>query len=429
MTFESSTASSWRSRKDDLVSALSLPDFLILATLILFVFRFLTGFVGFGLLGIASAGLYASMRIELVKAVVRDQPIISGLFFLCALVAMFHGPETAWRSAYYAATGGACILAAYTLSNGRVDALLVARVLLFGFFASVIVLVPFKGISPENFNDYFPNSSRNGISGNLIFLQVFYSVAFYLRHKRAPLVTPVATLVLCVFLYGRSGTLFAAGLVLVSCIQAMRPRRHLALSACAATIVIMALVLSPTLKFIDLPDETAPEIISTEVQHSEGSDPVGSTVDTASDPGVSEWRRGLETIRTTMLREYIEGMTPLEFMLGRNMASAPTIAEYHLNAHNAYIRGHSYFGAAYLALIIGILGLAAWNAYKTGGWFILALMGVFAARAFLDAFALFDLFDVGFFFAAFSLARLADQDRGQKEQHEPGENAQGNHKP
>ena len=395
---------------------------MLIVGITLFLLRFLTGEVLFGLLGLTAFCGYAALNASLVIAFGRNHRWLVASAGAMLLVALVNGAEYQGRTIYYLAVGCSVAFACHAMTEKTELALVIARGLLFGFVAIVVAYMPFKGINPDDFNHYFPNSSRNGISAFLLFFQIFYSAAYYLKHRRAPLVTPMMTLLLCIPLYGRSGTLIAAAIVVVSCIAVARTQRWQAIAAAFGTAAIMAIVLFPDIVHLpELPEALPEAVVTAPVDPTAPPAPVAPQVvppapaqtvqqappqvitTPAPDPGISEWRRGLRTVRTTMAAEYISILTPMDLLLGASLSSAPSIAAHGLNPHNSFIRGHAYFGVPYLLMMIGMFVSAAMAAWRTGHWFLFALMVVFAARAYLDAFALFDLFDFGFFFSYFSL--------------------------
>lgn len=378
--------------------------FFIALTMGCFLARFETGNIAFGIIGISiGAATCASLHRQILGGVQSFPWLFSGLAAVIAF-GFYNGPGSDYRSLYYGAAGGVAIFLSYYLASRKDHAaVIISTGVLFSFYAALLILMPFKGVHPDAFNHYFPNTSRNGIGAVLIFSQIFYSAARYIRDGRPPLVTPVATLLLCVLLYGRSGTLFSYTLVVVSCLAAVRSQKLLAVAALVVSTVVMAIVLSPAVTNSML---ATPDVVAHQSSVRPGDDLALAAPEDQPNPGVSEWRRGLESIRPTMIKEYLVSLQPVDWLLGGRLAASPAISEYNMNPHNSFIRGHAYFGMPYLLLIGAILLHALYEGVRRRQWFLPALMLTFAARSFFDTSGLFDLFDIGFFFAYFSLVGI-----------------------
>lgn len=363
-----------------------------------FALRYITGFVGFGAVGALSAAAYIALNPDTVRRLFQEQRLlVIGMLAVTAL-SVWSGPMYAWRPTYYALLGWCSIVVAFEYSKNNANALQASRLLYFGFLAALCLLAPIKGVSPEAFNTYFPNSSRNGISAALIFLQVFYSAACFIRTGRAPSITPILTFAICVMLFGRSGIMVSAAIVAVTVAQNLRaaPVKSIA-SAMVAGSVLITVTLFPM-----LPAELAAPPVAANEQMEAPSNGLGDRVD---DPALSEFRLGLYSIRSVMMAEYVQRLTPSTVLFGVPLTSVPWIAEYRGNAHNSFLRGHAYFGLPYLLLIGGIIGVALKSGWHQRQFFVLSLMLLFSGRAFFDSVALFDVFDVGFFYCFFLLTR------------------------
>lgn len=383
-------------------------DLILTAGLGLLACRYFTGDIVFAIAGIAVLTAAALLNHHAIREMVTRNKIVAGLFALVLAMSLVNAEWTAFRSLYYVGVGGLLIMSGYLLSlSGR--ALQVAGSLLGLFYALLLLSAPFRGILPDDFNNYFPSSSRNGISANLIFIQIFYSAAYYARHRRAPWLTPLVTFAICVLLYGRSGTMVSAGIVAVTCLQNFRhmPARSTA-SAAVTAAVMSVLIFAPY-----LPAQIAGIDASTYAQDHELAEVAvvhyGTTMTGDVDlPSLSEFRMGLYTVRLKLLSAYAAGITPAEVITGRPLTDVPLMRHYGFNPHNSFIRGHAYFGLPYLLLLVAFGLSALRGAIHQRQFLVLSLMALFAGRAFFDAFALFDIFDVGFFYCYFLLKLPCD---------------------
>jgi hypothetical protein len=101
-----------------------------------------------------------------------------------------------------------------------------------------------SGFTPSSFNNIFPGASRNFVSAFLIFIQMFYIVAYFRERNKIPLYTPIVTFIFCVVMYGRSGVLFSFILLLsVYAYSFFRSRYSLMLKTFALFFFVVAILL------------------------------------------------------------------------------------------------------------------------------------------------------------------------------------------
>lgn len=369
---------------------------LLHSVIAVFALRYITGSVGFAFFGIVMSVLYLVLNPIVVHQILRGWLwVVLGMTAITA-IALWNGDLYAWRPAYYSALGWCTLLIAHEYACGRASALNGSRLLLFGFLGILTLMAPFKGVSPEAFNHYFPSSSRNGVSGALIFFQIFYSAAYFWKERRAPAITPMLTFAICVALFGRSGIIVSAAIVAATVLQNVRtaPVKSIA-SALVTGAVLVIVVFFPL-----LPADLA------EVPRGDSGIISNGLGDRVDDPALSEFRLGLYSIRNVMMAEYLARLSPQTILLGVPLHTVPWIAEYGGNAHNSYLRGHAFYGVVYLVFMLAVAVAATAGAMRHRQPFPLALMACFAGRAYFDSFALFDVFDIGFFYCFFVLTRM-----------------------
>src|SRR5690606_33065956 len=114
------------------------------------------------------------------------------------------------RAVYYSVMFLVSFLLASTMhsSISKRDVLWISKASICTYLSFVGFLGFYIGFDPESMNEFFPNSSRNIVSGIALILQVFYSTLFYLVRGKLPLITALLTFALSCVAFGRSGIIF-----------------------------------------------------------------------------------------------------------------------------------------------------------------------------------------------------------------------------
>ncbi|WP_420962365.1 hypothetical protein [Brucella sp. IR073] len=402
----------------------SIRDRLVDLATVLIALRALSAPLAVPLLGmLALAGSIATEPRSLVDFY-RTNKAITICLAGVILFSLVNALEYHYRPVYYGLLAVSTVLIGHHIAKSG-KALPLASILYFSYLVILAICAVMFGASPEDINTYFPNVSRNGVSAAAIFLQIFYSTAYFREKKEAPLITPVITLLICILCYGRSGSGFGFALLIASCAQVIIGKRSFIQPLIALVIgsALMAYALagpqiSAAIRSV-MASRPAPVIV-TQPAPSVGSKPAAkSTVAPASTPPLttrapvapppaqtaySGWSRaGLQSVRWRMASEYVSALDLKAVVLGGALTASPAIVAHNMNPHNSFIRGHAYFGIAYLVLIATVF-FSALRRMKGGDIFLVTLLGIYAGRAFFDAFSLFDCLDFVFFFTAFSIS-------------------------
>lgn len=378
-----------------------LRDHLVDLSAILVSLRALTAPLVIPLAGMLALAANIAAEPRILVEFYRNNKAIAVCLGLVVLFSLINATEYHYRTIYYGLLGVSSVLIGYQIAkSGR--ALYLATILYVSFVLILIVCAAMFGWSPDDISDYFPPVSRNGIAFIATVLQIFYSAAYFRAKGKAPLFTPILTLAICVACYGRSGTGFAFILLAVSCAQAIIGARSLAkpTASLAAGIALMAYALIGPQIAETIAD--SPEFA--QINPMDGSEMLSGPV---TEPALnSNWSyAGFQSIRWAMASEYLSALGPKSILLGGDMSKSPLIEAYNMNPHNSFIRGHAYFGIAYLALTIAV-AFSILTQMRPENLFLIAMLAIYAGRAFFDAFALFDTLDFVFFFSLFSLGPI-----------------------
>ena len=259
----------------------------------------------------------------------------------------------------------------WAVKQSKNNVLIAARVGIFVYYAFFIVSGLNYGFTPMDVNNYLSEGSRNIVSAVGLMSQLIYSSAYFNKYRVLPLITPIVTLIFSVLAFGRSGISLSFVVLMFSCFynySLLRTDRKM-------FWFVIFFINAAVFVFI--------------------FDTVSLVFNTGFDKGV-------ESPRFAMISEYLFNVDLEAFLVGVDLSTVKSIASYGENPHNSFIRGHSGFGAIYLAfLAVGfVLIVHRLIVYKnTGVYFFLIL--VFLVRVALDSLAFLDVIDVVFYFLVF----------------------------
>jgi|GEM_PF-4363532 len=230
------------------------------------------------------------------------------------------------------------------------------------------------GISPQDVNNFFLESSRNSVSTVAILFQVFYSAAYYRENNKLPNITVIATMVICFISFGRTGIALGGLLVIVTYCSNFWSSRLM-----FKVLFFMFLFLGVVVAF-QFFDEMQTFIINQ-----------------------TNFSSGLDSPRFNMIKDYWASLDFFSFFAGTELSSIPIINKYNNNPHNSIIYGHSQYGIFYIIFILSLfLMLAKKKLYSTGGWVYIVFVFIFFVRIFADKISLPGIFDYIFFYLFFA---------------------------
>lgn len=331
--------------------------------IVLLPLRWLTGEIAFVAVAALLCFIHLLVHLDLDKRVGPFDALVMLMVLGCFTIAIVNAASTDYRSIYYGIVGAIALACARYLDRDHDHAFKVSRFLLISYYLIFLALGATTGFGAESIDGFFPNSSRNGVSAIAIFLQILYTTLFFVTRGSLPLATSLFTFAISVLCHGRAGLIVAGALLVVSLAhRVLRKPLLLLFLAAAAVVLVVALLAIPN-----------------------------SLVESAL-AGTNFYRRGFESLRSDMIRDYLAQIEPLSFFTGVNLSSIALIEGYNLNPHNSFLRGHSFFGIAYLVFIV-ILALSLVKGLLQRQFIIVFLLSLIIVRAFLDIVAFFDLLD------------------------------------
>lgn len=255
----------------------------------------------------------------------------------------------------------------------------VLRMVLVTVLTAVALFLARSGLADFPLERLLPNSSSNGITSYLVVLQSAYGIACWRAHRRAPLLTPLATLVVCVVGYGRGSILAAAALVGLSYASLLSPRRPW--RALTALLLLAGLGGSVLQRHGD--DIAAFVELNTKIG-----------------AGLQDEHRRIQ------IDAYLGRVDGVSLLAGAGYAGTPIETDYNRNPHNSYIRAHHIFGLPYLAAMLLFPLLLAGRSLFTGGNGLPALyLLVMLLRAVTEPVLFPTLLDVAFLASGLAMAR------------------------
>ncbi len=324
-----------------------------------------------------------SSKIKIARAHFIIWAFTSSIFVIAALSKNF-----GFTPFFYLIGTPALILAADKFASRPLT--LVVNTL--GIYYWLFCIATFIGIfinrdSPEPLEGLIPGTSTNGIPSYLIVVQVAYSLIFFLKYERLPILSSITTFVVAVFGLGRGSMVVGALILLFSifmnAILSKNNRRFIIFFGSIASLL--------SILYFYINSE---EILSMTEELLSGSKFAG---------GVLDEHRGL------MIKDYINKIDIWSFIFGTDYADTSIEKYYGGNPHNSYIRAHSFYGLGALICIvipiILVLGSSRFNLDKIIA-IILILFALLRATTEPIFFpSVLDFFYVFYFFAFFRFSK------------------------
>lgn len=330
------------------------------------------------------AAIYVfSSKIRIAKAYFIIWAFASLIFAMAALTKNF-----GLTPFFYLICSPVLILAAEKLTGRPLTLVFNAM----GIYYWLFSIATFIGIlinweSPEPLEGLIPGTSTNGIPSYLIVVQVAYSLIFFLRHERLPILSSITTCVVAIFGLGR-GSIVVGGLILIFSIfmNAVLSKNNHRFILFFLGLVLLLL----SLYFYINGDE----ILSMAQELLSRSKFAG---------GVFDEHRGL------MIKDYMNKIDVWSFMFGSDYADTSIEMYYGGNPHNSYIRAHSFYGlAALICIFIPIILVINSRRFKVEKFVTTILIFFALLRATTEPIffpSVLDFFYVFYFFAFFRFSK------------------------
>lgn len=234
----------------------------------------------------------------------------------------------------------------------------------------------------------FLGGSSNLLSAALIAVVCWYCfVRLWAGHKE-PILIPLALFIFSLYLGGRSGIVISFGIFL-TCVLFRASRSR-------TSLLTVSLIL-PLLAWFFLADVFADVVAGTRLRHGFKDD-----------------------IRSEMVQEYIRGIGPISFLIGREFDPFGIIASYGGNPHNSIIRAHHMFGIVPMVLFVAMLTIAAvkliFSPTRVSAYGF-TLGGLILLRSYYDSITFWLELDFAILILLFSPILLAAQKRREKKKN------------
>lgn len=354
----------------------------VLLFLIVLVLGFITQSVPMGGLALIASGLLVAAYLPLLAKSSTSERLAIVLVVLVLTIML---PSSVFRAptalAHYFVVL-LSLLSAFLLTRDIRTYLYASRCLLLGMLIAVFTFLSYSGLAGFPLENILPGSSSNGITSYLVVLQINYCIARYIEVKRASLVTPVLTLIICLEGWGRGSILASGGIIFVNMLFRFAPGIKL---RSFVTFLLFVLIMT--------------------VVYQQYDDDIGSffNVNTKIGGGLSD------PAREQAIEEYLAKIDPLTFLIGADYRNTSIDTALDKNPHNSYIRAHHIFGLPYLVLMLLFPLLFLSRETSLGQKvFILSMLLILYFRAFTEPIIFPTLFDFFFFAACFLLRRPND---------------------
>ena len=200
----------------------------------------------------------------------------------------------------------------------------VLRNVFLAYILFVAAVLFFNWGEREPFGAIFYWSSTNGIPAYLIILNIAYSIAYFLKYNRLPVIAAALTTIVAFFGIGRGSIVCGSLLLLLSIfvnLFVVKSKQDVALAPKIALILLI-----PALTLI----YNHADLISRQYEMiAEGS---------KFEQGVLDVHRGY------ILSDYLDKLDALSLFIGTSYEGTSIDLYYGGNPHNSYIRVHSFFG-------------------------------------------------------------------------------------
>ena len=267
-----------------------------------------------------------SSKIKIAKAHFIVWALVSTIFMIAALTKNF-----GFTPLFYLICAPALILAAVKFASRPLTLVLNALGIYYWLFCIAIFIGIFinRG-SPEPLEGLIHGTSTNGIPSYLIVVQVAYSLIFFLKHERLPILSSITTFVVAVFGLGR-GSIVVGGLILLFSIfmNAVLSKNNQRFFVYFGGLVSLLSFL-----YFYINSEEMLSMVQELLSRSKFSG------------GLLDEHRGL------MIKDYINKIDTWSFIFGTDYSDTSIEKYYGGNPHNSYIRAHSFYGLGALICII-----------------------------------------------------------------------------
>lgn len=184
---------------------------------------------------------------------------------------------------------------------------------------------------PEPLGAIFPNSSTNGLPSYLIVVQIAFSIAYYFKNNRLPVLSSIVTVVIAGIGLGRGSIIIATSIIVFSLfvnVVVLRLKNDIVFVFMSLTVI--CLILSMFIYFNDF------DLVSYVKIYIEGSKFSG---------GIFDEHRG------RIVADYLNKMDGWSLIFGADYNETSIVEYYGGNPHNSFIRVHSFYGFAGLLYV------------------------------------------------------------------------------
>ena len=269
----------------------------------------------------------------------------------------------------------------------------VLRNVFWAYILFVAAVLFFHWDEPEPFGALFYWSSTNGIPAYLIILNIAYSIAYFLKYNRLPIIAATLTMIVALFGVGRGSIVSASVLLLLSMfvnLFVVKSKQDIALAPKMALILLLP-GLALIYNYADLIGSQYEMIV-------EGS---------KFEQGVLDVHRGY------MLSDYLDKLDAVSLFIGTSYEGTSIHLYYGGNPHNSYIRVHSFFGLfALFAVFAPLFLMVLSHKDRTQTIVILLLVTVALLRATTEPILFptpLDFFYIMYFVLFFRFARQKNE--------------------
>lgn len=329
----------------------------------------------------AFLGLYFLSSIPLLAALANKSINSKTVFFLLTVLALFiffsffSQTNPAYVNLYNLLYGITSLIGAYSLYVLKGPEKFIKFI--FWIYTALVYfyIVRFGFSDPDQYNEILAGSSRNYVSGIYLVLISLLALCYEQRKAVVPLIYPVITLIACIFLFGRSGILFA---FLITIFVLLRQKNYYILS-----FLILATIGFIAFKFNEISDFILNK---------------------------TNFSIGLESERSTILNQYLSNITysNKDLFLGREISQCCSlIVTLDGNPHNSFIMGHIRYGVIHTIFSVCLLAFIFLSKNITLIFFGLIIF----SRFFVDQMGVFTGFDIVLYYLLF-LAYNQIQNKG-----------------
>ncbi len=216
-------------------------------------------------------------------------------------------------------------------------------------------------------NEIYVGLSRNHAGFAVVFYTIFLTFHLKITHKLYPVLPAIISLVLSIFLIGRTSMIVSVMLLAVVFYYKFQDKKVIRF-AILGCVLLIGSYLYLTFQSV-LFEET-------------------------------NLNQGLDTPRWELWQIYIEHINPINFFTGLDVSNLPMYDYFSGNPHNSFLKFHSRVGFGCVVLII-LFFVSLYQYLKTGQNYVFWLLLLLTIRAFFDSDILIGNFDFVFFIVTF----------------------------